>query len=226
MRHGSTVRVAAGFRLALALVLALLGFAVTDVFVSGSRAAGVTTTIPQPDPPPTTSVQRTVPHPAPPPPQPQTQTQPVVPPPPPSPPVSPPPASPPPAPPTPPATIAQPPAHVQHVRKPVARHLAKRVRVPAHFAPPRPPNLQRDAAAMSVVTPPAASPPSSTPMLVMLAIAIGLTLIGVATAMMPAWALPQFVFDVVDKRRSDIVFAGIAVLLSVGVGLLVVLGLK
>jgi hypothetical protein len=63
-------------------------------------------------------------------------------------------------------------------------------------------------------------------MLVMLAIAIGLTLIGVATAMMPASALPQFVVDVVDKRRSDIVFAGIAVLLSVGVGLLIVLGLK
>jgi outer membrane biosynthesis protein TonB len=223
MRHGSTVRVAAGFRLALALVLALLGFGVTDVFVSGSRAAGVTTTIPQPDPPPTTSVQRTVPHPPPPPPpQPQPQAQPVVPPPPPPPPVSPPPASPPP---TPPATIAQPPAHVRQVRKPLARHLPKRVHVSAHFAPPRPTNVKRDAAELSVVTPPAASPPSSTPILVMLAIAIGLTLIGVATAMMPARALPQFVVDVVDKRRSDIVFAGIAIVLSVGIGLLVVLGL-
>jgi hypothetical protein len=62
---------------------------------------------------------------------------------------------------------------------------------------------------------------SSNLMALLLAIAIGLPLIAVGTALMPAWALPQFVLSVVDKRRGDIVFAGIVVLLSGGVGLLI-----
>jgi hypothetical protein len=225
MRNGSMVRGAAGFRLVLALALALLGFAFTHVFVSGSRAAEVTTTIPKPDPPPTTSAQRTVPPPAPPPPQPQTQ--PVVPQPPPSPAPSPRPASPPPAVPTPPAATVdgatQRPVRVRRVRKQTARHLSELVHASAHIRLPRS-NAEREAAAVRAAGPlvPDATPrASSNLMALLLAIAIGLPLIAVGTALMPAWALPQFVLSVVDKRRGDIVFAGIAVLLSGGVGLLI-----
>jgi outer membrane biosynthesis protein TonB len=216
------VRVAAGFRLVLALALALLGFAFTQVFVSGSRAAEVTTTIPKPDPPPTTSAQRTVPPPAPPPPQPQPQ--PVAPPPP-SPAPAPPPSPPPPVPPTPPATTAQRPAHTRHVGERTAKHL-KRVQASVHFTPPRLSSQQRDAMAESAVIPPADSSPSTTPMLVMLAIAIGLSLVAVAIALMPEWALPQSVLSVVARRRGDIVFAGITLALSIVLGLLVVLVVK
>jgi outer membrane biosynthesis protein TonB len=217
------VRVAAGFRLVLALALALLGFAFTHVFVSASRAAEVTTTIPKPDPPPTTSAQRNVPPPAPPPPQPQTQ--PVVPQPPPSPAPSPRPASPPPAVPAPPdATVdgaTQRPVGVRRVRKQTARHLSERVRASAHIRPPRS-NAEREAVRAAGPLVPNATPrASSNLMALLLAIAIGLPLIAVGTALMPAWALPQFVLSVVDKRRGDIVFAGIVVLLSGGVGLLI-----
>jgi hypothetical protein len=218
------VRGVAGFRLVLALALALLGFAFTHVFVSGSRAAELTTTIPKPDPPPTTSAQRTAPPPAPPPPQPQTQ--PVVPPPPPSPAPSPPPASPPPAVPTPPAATVdgatQRPVRVRRVRKQTARHLSERVHASAHIRPPRS-NAEREAAGVRAAGPlvPDATPRASSNLMALLAIAIGLPLIAVGTALMPAWALPQFALSVVDKRRGDIVFAGIAVLLSGGVGLLI-----
>lgn len=206
------VRVAAGSRLVLAFALALLGFAFTYVFVSGSRAADVTTTIPKPDPPPTTSAQRTVPPPAPPP---QPQRQPVAPPPPPSPAPAPPPAPPPPVPPTPPATTAQRPAHARHVGERTARHL-KRVHILRNFIASRPSSQQRDA-----VIPPAGSPPSRIPVLVMLAVAIG-----VAIALMPEWLLPQFVLNGVASRRGDIAFVGITLALSIAVGLLVVLLVK
>jgi outer membrane biosynthesis protein TonB len=217
------VRVAAGFRLVLAFALALLGFAFTHVFVSGSRAAEVTTTIPKPDPPPTTSAQRTAPPPAPPPPQPQPQ--PVVPPPPPSPAPAPPPAPSPPVQPTPAATTAQRPAHTRHVRERTAKHL-KRVQASVHFTPPRPSSQKRDAMAESAVIPPTDSSLSTTPMLVMLAIATGLSVVAVAIAMMPEWALPQSVLSAVARRRGDIVFAGITFALSIVLGLLVVLVVK
>jgi len=225
MRNGSMVRVAAGFRLVLALTLASLGFAFTDVFVSGSRAAEVTTTIPKPDPPPTTSAQRTVPPPAPPPPQPQPQPQPqpVAPPPPPSPPPSPSPPPPPPVPSTPPATTAHRPAQARHVGERTARRLRKRVHASVHFRPPRTSSQQRDAIEASAVISPADSSRSSTPMLVMLAVAIGLSLVAAAIGLMPEWALPQSVLSVAARRRSDIAFAGIALALSIIVGLLVVL---
>jgi outer membrane biosynthesis protein TonB len=224
MRNGSMGRVAAGFRLVLALALALLGFAFIHVFVSGSRAAVVTTTIPKPDPPPTTSAQRTVPPPAPPPPQPQPQ--PVAPPPPPSPPPSPsppPPPPPPPVPSTPPATTAHRPAQARHVGERTARRLRKRVHASVHFTPPRTSSQQRDAIEAGAVISPADSSRSSTPMLVMLAVAIGLSLVAAAIGLMPEWALPQSVLSVAARRRSDIAFVGIALALSIIVGLLVVL---
>ena len=221
MRNGSTGRVGAGFRLVLALALALLGLAFIHVFVSGSRAAGVTTTIHKPDPPPTTSAQRTVPPPAPPPPQPQPQ--PVAPPPPPSPTPSPPPPPPPPAPSTPPATTAHRPAQARHVGERTARRLRKRVHASVHFTPPRTSSQQRDPVAASAVISPADSSRSSTPMLVMLAVAIGLSLVAAAIGLMPEWALPQSVLSVAARRRSDIAFVGFALALSIIVGLLVVL---
>lgn len=221
MRNGSMGRVAAGFRLVLALALALLGFAFIHVFVSGSRAAVVTTTIPKPDPPPTTSAQRTVPPPAPPPPQPQPQ--PVAPPPPPSPPPSLSPPPPPPVPSTPPATTAHRPAQARHVGERTARRLRKRVHASVHFTPPRTSSQQREAIEASAVISPADSSRSSTPMLVMLAVAIGLSLVAAAIGLMPEWALPQSVLSVAARRRSDIAFAGIALALSIIVGLLVAL---
>jgi len=219
MRNGSMGRVAAGFRLVLALALALFGFAFIHVFVSGSRAAGVTTTIPKPDPPPTTSAQRTVPPPAPPPPQPQ----PVAPPPPPSPAPSPPPPPPPPVPSTSRATTAHRPAQARHVGERTARRLRKRVHAPVHFTPPRTSSQQRDAIEASTVISPADSSHSSTPMLVMLAVAIGLSLVAAAIGLMPEWALPQSVLSVAARRRSNIAFTGIALAMSIIVGLLVVL---
>ncbi len=77
--------------------------------------------------------------------------------------------------------------------------------------------------AASAVIPPANSSQSSTPMLVMLAIAIGLSLVAVAIALTPEWVLPQSVLSVVARRRGDIVFAGITLALSIVLGLLVVL---
>jgi hypothetical protein len=70
----------------------------------------------------------------------------------------------------------------------------------------------------------AASPSrsSSNLMLLMVAIAIALSLIAIATTLMPASALPQAVLRVLDRRRQDVVLAGIVVSLSIGVGLLVV----
>jgi outer membrane biosynthesis protein TonB len=224
MRNGSRGRVAAGFRLVLALALALLGFAFSHVFVSGSRAAGVTTTIPKPDPPPTTSAQRTVPPPAPPPPQPQPQ--PVAPPPPPSPTPSPPPPPPPPTPSTPPATTAHRPAQARHVGDRTARRLRKRVHASVHFTPPRTSSQPRDPVAAGAVISPADSSQSSTLMLVMLAVAIGLSLVAAAIGLMPEWALPQSVLSVAARRRSDIAFAGIALAFSVVAGLLVALVFK
>jgi outer membrane biosynthesis protein TonB len=221
MRNGSRGRVAAGFRLVLALALALLGFAFSHVFVSGSRAAGVTTTIPKPDPPPTTSAQRTVPPPAPPPPQPQPQ--PVAPPPPPSPTPSPPPPPPPPAPSTPPATTAHRPAQARHVGERTARRRRKRVHASVHFTPPRTSSQPRHPVAAGAVISPADSSQSSTLMLVMLAVAIGLSLVAAAIGLMPEWALPQSVLSVAARRRSDIAFVGFALALSIIVGLLVVL---
>jgi outer membrane biosynthesis protein TonB len=221
MRNGSRGRVAAGFRLVLALALALLGFAFSHVFVSGSRAAGVTTTIPKPDPPPTTSAQRTVPPPAPPPPQPQPQ--PVAPPPPPSPTPSPPPPPPPPTPSTPPATTAHRPAQARHVGERTARRRRKRVHASVHFTPPRTSSQPRHPVAAGAVISPADSSQSSTLMLVMLAVAIGLSLVAAAIGLMPEWALPQSVLSVAARRRSDIAFVGFALALSIIVGLLVVL---
>jgi hypothetical protein len=80
--------------------------------------------------------------------------------------------------------------------------------------------------AVSAATPPADSPRSTTPMQVMLAVAIGLSLGAVAIALMPEWALPQFALSVVARRRGDIAFAGITLALSIVVGLLVVLVFK
>jgi hypothetical protein len=77
--------------------------------------------------------------------------------------------------------------------------------------------------AVSAVIPPADSSQSSTPIFVMLAITICLSLIAVAIALMPEWALPQSVLSVVASRRGDIVFAGITLALSIVLGMLVVL---
>ncbi len=70
---------------------------------------------------------------------------------------------------------------------------------------------------------PADSSRSSTPMLVMLAVAIGLSLVAAAIGLMPEWALPQWALSVAARRRSDIAFAGIAFALSIILGLLLVL---
>jgi hypothetical protein len=59
-----------------------------------------------------------------------------------------------------------------------------------------------------------------------LAVALASALIAVASALMPARALPQFALSVVDKRRADIVVAGITVTLSIGIGIAVVQVLK
>jgi len=92
-----------------------------------------------------------------------------------------------------------------------------------HFTPPRTSSQQRDPVAASAVISPADSSRSSTPMLVMLAVAIGLSLVAAAIGLMPEWALPQSVLSVAARRRSDIAFVGFALALSIIVGLLVVL---
>lgn len=226
---GSSLRVRAGFRLALVCALAFSGFAFAQLFVSGSHAAAqITTTIPNPDPPPTTvpnpepppttSVQRTPP-PPPPPPQPQPQPQAVSPP-------SPAQSSPPPSPPALPSRVpttgrATPrPSQSEPVGKQKARHAipgrrgTKGTRVQL--------GAERQAAALRVAAPLAASSPSSpssTLLLLALAVAFASALIAVASALLPDRALPRLVLTVIDNRRPDILFTGIAVILSIGIGL-------
>jgi hypothetical protein len=76
---------------------------------------------------------------------------------------------------------------------------------------------------VAAAVPPAGSGSSSSNLLLLIvAVAIALPLLAAATAVMPAWALPQAVLRVLDRRRQEVVLAGIVVPLSIGVGLLVV----
>jgi hypothetical protein len=59
-------------------------------------------------------------------------------------------------------------------------------------------------------------------MLLIFAIAAILTLFAVGSALMPARVLPRFVLPVVDSRRTDIAVVGIGIILSIGIGLVVV----
>jgi hypothetical protein len=60
-------------------------------------------------------------------------------------------------------------------------------------------------------------------MVVIVAIAFAVSLIAVGAAFAPAWAVPGFALGLLDRHRSDVVFTGVAVMLSVCVALLIVL---
>jgi hypothetical protein len=65
---------------------------------------------------------------------------------------------------------------------------------------------------------------SSTLLPILLAAALGLSLIVVAVALTPPWVLPRTFGAVVYERRDSLIYAGIATALSIGVGLLITLG--
>jgi hypothetical protein len=91
--------------------------------------------------------------------------------------------------------------------------------------PPRR-NAERQLAATPAAAPLAASSPSSNLPLLILAIAIAVALMAAATALIPASGLPAAVFSVVHGRRELIVLYGIAITLSIGVGLVIAQVLK
>jgi hypothetical protein len=226
---GFGLGVRAGVRLILICALAFSGFAFAQIFVSGSLAAPQTTTtipkpdpppttVPKPEPPPTTSAQRA----APPPPQPQPPVAPPAPPPPSAPPASP---SPPPSP-TPITAAASPrPAQLQRVGTQKRAQASRPIHIVKHVARARR-SPERQTAAIRAAAPLAASSPSSTLLLLILTIAVACALILVTSALLPARALPHFVLTFVDSRRPDIVVAGIAAILSIGIGLMAVQVLK
>ena len=59
---------------------------------------------------------------------------------------------------------------------------------------------------------------------IVLAVALGLSLIIVAIALTPPWVLPRPVGAVVYERRDALVYVGIGTALSIGTGLLIALG--
>ena len=59
-------------------------------------------------------------------------------------------------------------------------------------------------------------------MVVIVAIMFALALIAVGAAFVPAWAVPGVALGLLDRRRSEIVFAGAVLMLSVCIALLVV----
>jgi hypothetical protein len=59
-------------------------------------------------------------------------------------------------------------------------------------------------------------------MVLVVATAFALSLIALGAAFAPAWAVPRFALGLLDRHRSDVVLTGVAVMLSVCVGLLVV----
>jgi hypothetical protein len=60
-------------------------------------------------------------------------------------------------------------------------------------------------------------------MVAFLVIAVGFSLLALSAAFVPVSALPRFAIDVVERRRSEVVVAGVAVVLSVSIGLLMAL---
>ena len=224
LRDRSTFRLAASLRWLIACGLAVLGFATTHAFVSGSGAAiQASTTVPTPDPPPTTSAQPTPPPPAPPP----AKAPPATPPPQPPPAPSPPPPSPPRQSSPPPAVSAPAVSAPVHRPKPV-RHWAVQ-----HLARPRGPSSLRfevaslhpqSAAALGAADSTLGrSSPSNDLIVVIVAIAFALSLIAVGAGFAPAWALPGFALGLLDSRRSEVVLTGVVVMLSVCFGLLIAL---
>jgi hypothetical protein len=59
-------------------------------------------------------------------------------------------------------------------------------------------------------------------MVVIVAIAFGLSLIALGAAFAPAWAVPGFALGLLDRRRGEVALTGVVVMLSVCVALLVV----
>lgn len=219
MRNRPTFRVGARLRWLLACGIAVLGLAVTQVFVSGSGAAlQATTTIPTPDAPPTTSPQPTPPPPA----QPAPKRPPA------SPPPAPPPAPsplPPPAPSSPPPAVStpvHPPKPVQHRERRAVKHLA-RPRGPSPSFQAASLHPQSSAALGAGASTLGRSSPSNDLRVVIVAIAFALSLIAVGAAFAPAWAVPGFALGLLERHRSEVALTGVVVMLGVCVALLVVL---
>jgi outer membrane biosynthesis protein TonB len=197
-------------RLALLVVLALLGMAAAYPFADGSRAATAgTTTTPSPDPAPTTTATpkpEPVRHYAPPPPPARTYV-----------------------PPPPPPSVVQ-------VVKP--RHVAVAPTRPKH-RPPRAAKKKKHVAAGSArpdlsrqQPPPATALPAVGPLTtsgaglsgtaeLILAAVFALALLLAGLALAPAEALPTPIFDLVVPRREVLVSAAGALVLGLAAGLVV-----
>jgi hypothetical protein len=99
--------------------------------------------------------------------------------------------------------------------------------IPARFRPPRPTSLKREAVAAApgaIAVGAATTSGSSALVPLIFGTAIGLALLGIAVALMPAWAVPGSVSRVVEGHREDIVIGGVAAVLSILVSLMIALG--
>lgn len=223
LRNRPTFRLGAGLRWLIACGVAVLGFATTHAFVSGSVAAlRASTTVPTPDSPPTTAPQPTPPPPAPPAPKPRPATPPP-----------PPPPAPSPLPPSaPPVQSSSPPPVAAPVHRPnPVRHRERRA--VKHLARPRGPSSPRFEAAsrhpQSAASFGAAdstlgrSSPSNDLTVVIVAIAFALSLIAVGAAFAPPRAVPGLALSLLYRHRSEVVLTGVVLMLGACVGLLVVL---
>jgi hypothetical protein len=195
-------------RLALLVVLALLGMAAAYPFTGGSSAAiAGTTTTPSPDPAPTTTAApkpEPARHPAPPPPPAQTK-------------------APPPAPPA--AKVARP-RHVAVTPTRPKHRPARAVGKKKHLAAGSPRRHLRSG------TPPATAAPAIGPSTtsgagfsgtaeLVLAVILALALLVGGLAFAPAEVLPRPIFDLVVVRRELLVSAAGALVLGLAAGLVV-----
>ena len=193
-RWGSSRRL----RVTLLVLVALLGFASTYAYAGGPNGATVTTTVPNPDPPPQ-------------PPPPPAPAETYVPPPPPPAAVTPPRVKP----------------HRQRVVRQQAQPKKKKAVVAASTTsgPPSPPEItQRQPASLGVTVVPVASlssGSSSSLLPLLLGIALVLSLIVVGIALTPPGLLPRPVGIVVYEQRDPLVYAGAAIALGIGLGLLI-----
>jgi hypothetical protein len=204
-------------QLALLALIAALGSVATYAFAGGSQAATMAT-LPNPDPPPT-STRQVVPPPEPPPPTTHTY-------------VAPPPSQPPaqtyvaPTPAQQASRATAPLRPLRNVHHRAARHdhgQAKNNRLPAVTTPVRlvaPRELPRGVAVGVAVLPAAAVVSEDAAPLLRFAlwIMLGLSLVVLAVALATPRVLPASVGIVVEERRGSLFYFGAATALGIGVG--------
>jgi hypothetical protein len=189
-----------------------LGFAAAYPLTGGSQAAtDASTTVPNPDPPPTTTQKPDPPPPPPPPPAPPP----------------PPPARAYVAPPPPPAVAVKPPQPPAKRRHRKHQHTAVKPKVhehkPAAKTPkPQPRGVQNLVRSAAMAPTEASSTGFPNSLALLLGIGLGLLLVFVAAAYLPARAVGHPVFDRLLTHREDLLVAAAALGLGIVISLVLV----